>query len=707
MPDAAPHILLVDTPPALQRRLRRALDPLGLDLHWPKARQVIECLASWPLAAVVLPLASAGGVSERQALLLTGRSHARGVPVLLLSEDLQEAVRVMAAHPVGAADSISSPPEPHVLRARMAGLVERFHARTAKEALRQSEERYRLTTLASSDAIYDWDIVTDTLHWNVQVQALFGHPPENIRDNLEWWTQCVHPEDRERALESLGRAIARGDVRWREEYRFARADGSYADVVEQGYIIRDPRGRALRMVGGLQDVTERKRAERNLRFLSEAGAQLGANLELEETLQRLVWMVVPRLADWCGVDVVDEEGQLRRVAMAHPHSETPSLAFELQDSFLGSSSGRSILMRVVETGRPRWGSHFPHTLLVEAARGDSGLLATLKQLNPSSYLLVPLTVRGRALGVLSLLLSGIGRRYDETDVALASELANRAALAVENAMLYQRAQRAISLRDEFLSIAAHELRTPTTSLKLSVQAMLRRLSGEGPLPSREQFRERVENLDQGVARLVALENRLLDVSRLASGSLLLHREQVDLVEVARDVMIAFAQQAENAGCKLVLNEHGPVVGQWDRLRLEQVMANLLTNALKYGAGKPVRVRVLGWPEWAQLSVTDKGIGIAVENLSRIFGRFERAVSGRHYGGLGLGLYITRQIVEALNGEVHVTSHPGQGATFTVLLPYMPVRPQPSSREGWPSVPEEAADEEGRVLSGLAGSVPML
>ncbi len=141
-----------------------------------------------------------------------------------------------------------------------------------------------------------------------------------------------------------------------------------------------------------------------------------------------------------------------------------------------------------------------------------------------------------------------------------------------------------------------------------------------------------------------------------------------LLEVVREVISTFAPQAESAGCEVVLSEHGPVVGQWDRLRLEQVVTNLLTNAFKYGAGKPVRCACWAGRTQAQLSVADKGIGIEPEHLSRIFGRFERAVSDKHYGGLGLGLYITRQIVEALNGEVHVTSHPGQGSTFTVHAP---------------------------------------
>ncbi|MFL5355432.1 ATP-binding protein [Archangium sp.] len=681
MSDAAPHILLVDTPPALQRHLRLSLGTLELRLHWPAAEQVSECLESRPIAAVVLPLASVGGLPKSQAHALIRQSHAHGVPVLLLAEELPEAVEVMEAHPPGAVDCMASPPEPQLLRARMAGLVERFRARSAQEALRQSEERYRLSTLATSDAIYDWDMVTDTLRWSVHVRTLFGYPPEDVQGDFRWWSRNLHRKDRRRVLASLRDALEQGDVKWRQEYQFSRVDGSYADVVDQGYILRDASGQPLRMVGGMQDVTERKRAERNLRFLSEASAQLGSNLELRETLQRLAWLVVPELADWCSVDLVDEEGHLKRVALAHPEPRKRTRALEHWERLAEARERRSVLNRVVETGQPRWVHAFSRAHLEELSGGDEELRAALELLGCTSYMVLPLNARGRVLGVLGLLQAESGRHYDETDVELAQALANRAALAVDNAMLYQRAQRAISLRDDFLSIAAHELRTPTTSLKLSVQTLVRKLQGERPMPPREQLRSRLEGLNLSVARLEALENQLLDVTRLASGHLQLQREEVDLVEVVHGVLDAFAPQAEDAGCELVLVEHGPVVGQWDRSRLEQVVTHLLTNAIKYGAGKPVRVRVQGWPEWAQLSVSDQGIGIAPEHQSRIFERFERAASDRHYGGLGLGLYITRRIVEALCGEVHVTSRPGQGSTFTVLLPYTAVGARKPLAEG--------------------------
>jgi signal transduction histidine kinase len=161
---------------------------------------------------------------------------------------------------------------------------------------------------------------------------------------------------------------------------------------------------------------------------------------------------------------------------------------------------------------------------------------------------------------------------------------------------------------------------------------------------------------------------LLDVTRIGAGRLRLDLEEVDLASVVREVAGRFSEQAVKARCALELHLPQPAVGRWDRLRLDQVVTNLLSNALKYGAGSPVLLEVEVQGEEASLRVQDAGIGIAPEHLARIFGMFERAVSERHYGGLGLGLYITQQIVLALGGRIEVSSHPNAGARFSVHLP---------------------------------------
>jgi signal transduction histidine kinase len=284
-------------------------------------------------------------------------------------------------------------------------------------------------------------------------------------------------------------------------------------------------------------------------------------------------------------------------------------------------------------------------------------------------MVLPLAVRGRSLGAITLLTSGFGRRYDASDQALGEELARRIALAIDNARLYREAQDAIRARDEFLSIASHELRTPLTPLQLQVQS-LRRLASRSELPL-DRLQQKLALAERQVERLGGLVANLLDISRITGHRLLLELEEVDLAALVRDVTERSRDHLQRVGCTLDLRAPAALVGRWDPMRLEQVLTNLLSNAMKYGAGKPIHVEVAAAGGQALLTVRDEGIGIAPEDQRRIFQRFERAVSERHYGGFGLGLWICRQVVEAMGGSIDVQSALGAGATFTVRLPILP------------------------------------
>lgn len=230
-------------------------------------------------------------------------------------------------------------------------------------------------------------------------------------------------------------------------------------------------------------------------------------------------------------------------------------------------------------------------------------------------------------------------------------------------------QHAVSLRDEFLTVASHELKTPLTPLQLKLQSLVRDAQTEQTL---EALRERVvrtsETISGQIRKMTTLINDLLEVTQLTGPSAPLQLEDVDLADVVRAVVERFQPQAAKAGCELIVEAAPGIVGRWDRHRLEQVATSLVSNAVKYGAGHPVMIRVGRHRGRARLSVRDEGIGIAPANLQAIFEKFTRAVSTRHYGGLGLGLFITRQIVEAHHGTLRVDSQPGQGATFIVELP---------------------------------------
>lgn len=230
-------------------------------------------------------------------------------------------------------------------------------------------------------------------------------------------------------------------------------------------------------------------------------------------------------------------------------------------------------------------------------------------------------------------------------------------------------QKAIRLgraRDEFLSAAAHELKTPLAALRLRLQALER--EAHQPLPNKvtgEWVVQRVSKVATSLERLERLMDVLLDMTRLQAGKLRLEREEVDLASVVQEVVARFNEEFPD--CEVKVHAHGPVPGQWDRFRLEQVVTNLLSNACKYGDGKPVEISVEADEQRAKLRVRDQGLGIATNDLGRIFEQFERSVATKSYRGLGLGLWISRQIVQMHGGEISVVSKLGQGSTFTVEL----------------------------------------
>jgi signal transduction histidine kinase len=255
-----------------------------------------------------------------------------------------------------------------------------------------------------------------------------------------------------------------------------------------------------------------------------------------------------------------------------------------------------------------------------------------------------------------------GRRFVASDLELATAIAVRAALAVDNARLYRDAQEAIRARNDFLSMAAHELRTPITPVQLLLHSLERMVVKE-PLDrvAVERIRSKITSAARQADRLGGLVNNLLDLSRLTAGRLDLSIEQVDLSALIDEVTARFSDELARAGCSLSVKHPGPVLGQWDKFRLEQVITNHLTNAMKYGQGKPIDIEVTATETEAVLQVRDRGIGISAEDQARLFKQFERAAPARSYGGVGLGLWIVRQIVAALDGQVSVTSELGDAS----------------------------------------------
>ena len=404
-----------------------------------------------------------------------------------------------------------------------------------------------------------------------------------------------------------------------------------------------------------------EKEHRWLQFLAEAGSRLSASLDLDQTLSAVAKLTVPQLADLTSVHL--KEGDVvRTVEVCHAGGKE-EVVRELLHRYPPDSTFPHGYARVISTGQPElWPSVGKEALTAAAVDGEH--LRLLLEVGLEAQICVPLISRGEVLGAMTLAMAGSNRRYGREDLDRAMELARRCASAIDNARLYQKAQQAIVAREEFLSVASHELRTPLASMMLgleNVERAVRRLGAE-PLGAKfERLMQQFENLSE-------LIDRLLDVSRLSAGKLDLTPEELDLAALVREVLSRFEDSARQVGAALQVRAPGELKGRWDRMRVEQVVTNLVGNALKFCAGKPVEVTLEGEAEQVRLVVRDHGIGIPKLKLPLIFDRFERGVSPRHYGGLGLGLYVVRQLVEAHGGRISVESEAGQGTTFFVDLP---------------------------------------
>jgi len=503
---------------------------------------------------------------------------------------------------------------------------------------------------------------------NERAERLFGYARSQL---LGRPSTLVLPDD----------VRAARDVQ-RDVYGLRRDGSRFLAEISVSPLVTDG-GRLITAV--VRDVTDRRRLEddrvdrgraevarahaeeigRRASFLAEASRVLAASLDYEATLRSVARVAIPYLADYVLVDVLETQGRLRRLAAAH---RDPVLEERLASApgQAPVTSGTSALEAVIERGEPTLVRDVSDDWLAARAR-DAEHLGAAAGARPTSLMLVPLRARGRTLGVVSFVLVNGARRYALADLALAEDLAQRAALAADNARLYREAQDASRAKDEFLAVLSHELRTPLTPV-LGWVRMLR--TGTLAPEATERALDTVERNTRLQAQLV---EDLLDVSRIIAGKLSLNLRPVALGPIV-DMVIEGAAASTLAKSIIVSRQVEPDLPriEADANRLQQVVANLLSNAVKFTpAGGRVEVGVARAGDDLRLTVTDTGDGLAPEVAPHIFDRFRQADSTitRQYGGLGLGLSIVRHIVERHGGTVQATSEgPGHGTTFTVTLP---------------------------------------
>ncbi|HEY9639473.1 MAG TPA: PAS domain S-box protein [Coleofasciculaceae cyanobacterium] len=432
-------------------------------------------------------------------------------------------------------------------------------------------------------------------------------------------------------------------------------------------------GQVERVLVYVVDTTDRYRLEQAQSFLAEAGRVLASSLDYQTTLSSIAQLIVPELADWCTVHIVDETGTTQRLAVAHVDPEKVDWANELDQRYPHDPHAVRGVAQVLRTGQSELYHEILDDLLVASAQ-DEQHLHLLRQVGLSSAMIVPLRVQERSLGTISFVAAESGRRYDAADLDLAEELGRRAALAVENAQLYQVAQRdraeaeaANRVKDEFLAVLSHELRSPLNPILGWIK-----LLQKGRLDAKKTA-QALETIERNAKLQAQLIEDLLDVSRILQGKITLNVAPVNLAATIKAALETVHLAAEAKNIRIQTHFHplaGTLLG--DTNRLQQVVWNLLSNAVKFTpAGGRVEIRLEQIDQMAQIQVQDTGKGISPEFLSHVFDYFrqEDGTTTRQFGGLGLGLAIVRHLTELHGGIVQVDS-PGQnlGATFTVQLP---------------------------------------
>lgn len=666
-------LLIVDDSESARYYLRKILEPAGYPvIEAATGRQALELAEELSPSLIVMDI----GLPDLDGYEVCRRIRAnpRTSRTLVLQTSARFNHGSASFHGMeGGSDGfLVQPIDPQVMLATIRALL---RIRESEEALQESNLRFRelanmipqLAWMANAQGSAEYlnDRWVDYTGWSLD--ALLG----------DGWNELIHPDDRERTRKRWKHALESGE-QYEVEYRLRDREKAYHWFITRGHPVRDTQGKIIRWFGTCTEIEDQKRAQQDLEnalrareqaletlaLVNHVGESLTAELQLEKIVQKVTDAGTKLSGAQFGAffyNVVNEAGESYTL---YAISGVPREMFSrfpmprntgvFNPTFTGAGSVRSDDIRK----DPRYGKNAPYHGM------PPGHLPVV------SYLAVPVVSReGEVLGGLFF-----GHEkpavFTEQVQKIVEGLASQAAIAMDNAKLYAKVQESVRSRDTFLSIASHELKTPLTSMKLQLQTTQRQIQvrGENEALAPTRTKRLVEQMSRQVERLSRLVDDMLDISRIATGKLTLQYETVDLGALAQEIVDRLAPVLAQASCTLRLNAAESVIGRWDRYRIEQVIINLLTNAARYGAGKPIEVEVGVQQNQACLIVRDFGRGIRKEDHERIFQRFERAISANEVSGLGLGLYIVRQILALHQGSVRVESEIGQGATFIVTLP---------------------------------------
>jgi PAS domain S-box-containing protein len=561
------------------------------------------------------------------------------------------------------------------------------------------EARGRLAALveSSEDAIIGKTVSGVITSWNRAAERMFGYSAgEAIGQSI----RLIIPQERRAEEDQVLARIGRGETVQHFETVRCRKDGSEIAVSLTISPIHDATGVIVGASKIARDNSEQKRASRRAAFLAEVGAVLAGSLDYLTTLKAVANLAVPSIAEWCAVDILTEQGRVERLAVAHVDPAKLDLARLVRSRYEDPSSPFSAVS-VIRTGTPAMVKEISDAMIVAAAHGDEERIALVRSLGLRSFIIVPLTTRGRTLGALSLVTGESGPLYTDDDFRLAQDVAFRAALAVDNARAYNDAQAANRLKDEFLATLSHELRTPLNAI-LGYSRLL-----QSGMMTADKHTHAIQTVERNATSLTRIVEDILDVSRIISGKIRLSIQPVDFPNVVSNAVetVMPAAAARQVRVQTILDPRAtPISGDPDRL--QQIIWNLVSNAVKFTPKHGVvQIRLERVNSHVEIVVADTGIGMAPDFLPHVFERFRQADSAttREHSGLGLGLAIVRHLVELHGGTIHAASGGrDQGSTFTVRLPVMSVqRETPVERRIHPTTDLVRTDPLLPDLSGLS------
>jgi PAS domain S-box-containing protein len=624
------------------------------------------------------------------AILRLPRAAMIGKPLLQLAnegtpEQFQERWQQLLAQGEYRGESRLRQPDGHILEVEysvrahfvpgehLAIIRDITQRKRSEAALRRSEALLRLVLESLPVGVWIADENGKILQGNPAGQRIWGGVrhvgPERYGEYKGWWADTGK---RIAAAEwGMARAVRNAESSFGEVLHIETFDGKRKTIQVSSLPMRSHDGKIIGALSVNEDITERIQVERELKLLAEASAVLGGSLELDTMIHGVARVAAAHLGDWCVIDLLEGE-EFRRATGAHRRPEQDGPVRELLRHPPGLGSGCSFTRRLLSARQAVSGKVPPEILTAYLV--DERHQEVLKEIEPHSYLAVPLATRDRVLGILTIFSMDPERRYEAGDHSAATELGRRVALAIENARLQVQTQRAHQTRKEMVAIVSHDLRNPLTAISLLAAGIEQDAERENA-PGIAADARSIQHAAEQMERLI---RDMLDLAAIEAGRLTIQSQPEDLgrlLEEAREMLTPLAEQRR---VSLRIHSPGsPISLQCDRNRALQVISNLCGNALKFTPeGGTVTVRAAPEGDDVLISVSDTGKGISPEELPHIFDRYWRAKGSEQTAGVGLGLAIVKGIVEAHGGSIRAESRQGEGSTFFVSLPVSGPRMQP-------------------------------